>query len=538
LDTRPVIDLTANLHLSVDASSLALCGHGNVFQRAGALVHVIRQSGGKQPKGGIERAPGSPVIDALGEATARTMLSRRARYQRYDRREKKWLPTVPPRDIAEAVLGLRNYPEARQLEGVIEAPTLRPDGSLISRPGYDEATGLLYVPSAEYPEIPDAPDWEDARAAMARLLYVVSDFPFEKPSDRMAWASLVISVVARGGIAGPVPGYLITANLAGPGKTLLADLAGLIPTGRPPAVDGYVLDDVEMDKRLTSIAVAGDRCVIFDNARSGSSVGCPSLDRALTARGAYRGRILGSIKMSPSIPWYTTVIVTGNNLTTQDDALRRFVPIFLFCEEDKPEERRPEEFRVFKDHGLSLRAYVERERPNLVAAALTVVRAYVAAGRPRPRKDLTPMDFPEWDALVRQAVYYATTTGDGDDDEGIDPCGSRERLVADDDTSSERVRLVEAWSMLCEAMEKSEGVTTGEAANYLRDQERTIVIGRNLALIEAFTPFASRGTVVPDSRTLGYVLKRHKGAPTAAGRVASNANRTGAQVWFVKPPTR
>src|SRR5262249_17501357 len=39
-DPRPIITLTAELHVTVDQSAEALSGHGDVFSRVGALVQV------------------------------------------------------------------------------------------------------------------------------------------------------------------------------------------------------------------------------------------------------------------------------------------------------------------------------------------------------------------------------------------------------------------------------------------------------------------------------------------------------------------
>ena len=53
--------------------------------------------------------------------------------------------------------GRRNL---RRLTAIIDAPTLRPDGTIMERPGYDEATGLYLIPSMT---IPGDPGRTDAR---------------------------------------------------------------------------------------------------------------------------------------------------------------------------------------------------------------------------------------------------------------------------------------------------------------------------------------------------------------------------------------
>jgi hypothetical protein len=492
-DPRPVITLTAELHDTVDRSAEALAGHGDVFSRVGALVQVVRHPGSKPDAKGLNRPAGAPIISEMGEATTRTMLSRVAQFRAWDTRAKDFSWKTPPRDVATAVLGLKVYPSARELAGVIEAPTIRPDGSLLWEPGYDPATGLLFLPNAEYPAVPERPSLTDARAAVEALLYVVRDFPFETDSDRDAWLAALLTAVARGGIDGPVPGFLISSNIAGTGKSWLTTLIGIIATGRPPAFDGYSDDDAEMEKRLTAVAIAGDRCVVFDNARNGTAIGCSSLDRAITARGAFRGRILGATRMSPDVPWATTVFISGNNLGTRDDGLRRFVTIFLHSEVEHPEERRDEAFIIYRETGLTLCRFVELNRPRLVSSALTLVRAYIAAGC--PKADLTPVDFPEWSNLIRQAVHFAT---------GVDPCGSRARLAADDETSAERQQLVTAWADLCYTLGRSDGLTTGEAATALARFRKD---DQHPDLINVFATFARPGSPLPGSSELGYRLR-------------------------------
>jgi acyl-CoA reductase-like NAD-dependent aldehyde dehydrogenase len=71
-----------------------------------------------------------------------------------------------------AVLERGSWP-VRRIEGIVMAPVLRPDGSVLQTPGYDEQTRLVYVPGREYPAVPDRPTKDDALDAAARLIEVV-----------------------------------------------------------------------------------------------------------------------------------------------------------------------------------------------------------------------------------------------------------------------------------------------------------------------------------------------------------------------------
>ena len=64
----------------------------------------------------------------------------------------------------------------RELRGVITAPTLRPDGSLLDGPGYDSATGLL-LKAGRFSPVNLKPTHQDLRAAFATLWEPFKLFP-------------------------------------------------------------------------------------------------------------------------------------------------------------------------------------------------------------------------------------------------------------------------------------------------------------------------------------------------------------------------
>jgi hypothetical protein len=522
---RADIRITADLHEAIDSAAAAAVGHPEVYEWGGSLVVQRKEKDDPEDAPGVKRAAGAPLIVALNKVTVRTVISRRARFWGFDKRDREWVRKPPPRDVAEAVLGLGRFPGSRELCGIVEAPTLRPDGSLLDTPGYDRRTGLLYVPNAEYPPISADPTIADAARAAGELLYLVSDFPFKADADRAAWLALVLTLVARGAIEGPVPGFLFSANVAGSGKTRLVVLASRIAAGRPPAFDGYSLDDDEMEKRLSAVTMTGDPFLLLDNAPNGSAVGCPSLDRAIMADGVFRTRILGKSEMTPLLLWRTVIAITGNNMGTKDDALRRFMLCSLLSPMERPETRDPEAYEITKDTGLTLDEYVMRERPRLVAAALTILRGYIVAGRPKgiteDGKKLVAMDFPRWEDLVRQAVFHAT---------GVDPCGSRESLQANDETTLDRHRVVSAWKDLCLMLNKPGGITAREAVEVING---SITAERYRDAREAFARALRPGTALVDSGKLGCILRRHRNAVTPYGILKENGISHQAVIWTV-----
>ena len=70
------------------------------------------------------------------------------------------------------------------LNGVIQAPTMRADGSLLLDEGYDGASGLyLDKGGVDYPDIKDEPTEDDARKALALLKTPFEEFPFMKTGN-------------------------------------------------------------------------------------------------------------------------------------------------------------------------------------------------------------------------------------------------------------------------------------------------------------------------------------------------------------------
>ena len=124
-------------------------------------------------------------------------------------------------------------------------------------------------------------------------------------------------------------------------------------------------------------------------------------------------RILG-VSQNAVVPTNVLLLANGNNLGVKGDTHRRIIAARILAGEH-PEQR------TFKRPNLL--AYVEANRPTLVAAGLTVLRAYEVAGRPSVG-ELTPFgSYEDWDTRVRRALIWLGEA---------DPCMTRERFKAND----------------------------------------------------------------------------------------------------------
>jgi hypothetical protein len=420
---KPIIIIDTDEGRVVDEAISALATEENIYQRGGLLVQVVE--GGDSPKG-IDRPKDGPHIAPMKHARIRELLATAAEWIKPAEGEGESSPAHPPDWAVRAVDARGQWTGIRRLTAVVEMPTLRADGSILSQPGYDLATGIILRTDTPFTP-PARPTKDDAVAAVKALLEVVEDFPFAKAEHRTAWLAGTITPVARYAYHGPAPLTLIDANVRGCGKTLLTDATSLIVSARDMARMSLPRDDDELRKRITALAIAGEPLILIDNIVG--TLGSPSLDAALTAT-SWSDRILGETAMASGLPMYACWYSTGNNVILAADTSRRTLHIRLESPEENPEGRT--DFR----HAYLL-AWVRAERPRLATAAVTVLAAYCVAGK--PNQGLRPWgSFEGWSDLVRSALVWAGQP---------DPAETRIELASQADREAAALRqLLLGWS--------------------------------------------------------------------------------------------
>ena len=126
----------------------------------------------------------------------------------------------------------------------------------------------------------------------------------------------------------------------------------------------------------------------------------PDLLCKLPGDGAYQEFMGGSGSQEASTTMAFAKLL--RNLMRDKALGRRVVPIDLDSKMERPEDRKD-----FKHPDLL--PWVTSQRARLVAAALTVLRAYHVAGRPSHGEPAMG-SFEAWDAIVRGAVVWSYGT--------------------------------------------------------------------------------------------------------------------------------
>lgn len=526
---REVINVGGELHVQCNAGVRSLGNDPGLYHRDGYLAHVVRLGPDEATP---EKPRGTPEIRRLTAAALAARMSAVARWVKLDRRNEPPTerPAFPPAAVARAIADFGQWPQLRRLEGVVEMPVLRPNGTVIEERGWDRATGLLYDPSEEYPAVPKKPSRDDARKALTDLREPFIDFPYAREEQRDVPVAAILTLLARPAILGSVPAFLFDASDRGAGKSLQVQVISRIATGRwsrPrtfPAKEGRVNED-ELSKILGAIAIAGRPLVDFDNVRC-TVDGAPLL-AALTTIEEQEFRVLGESRDALMV-WRAVVCIGGNNLAIGDEMSRRC----LLARAEPPEERHELRADLPREKGgylhPRLRSWVAKERPRLAVAGLVLLRAWYAAGCPR-QEVATKASFEEWSDIIPHALMWAGAadvtlcrpdTSDADED----PLKGALRTVlaswprlqgADGVTASQVVRTLYPGG---KRPQPSDGPPDG--FEDLRDA------------IETLTEHRVPGRA-PGASALGYKLKAFKGTKLAGKCLVTAGVSGGSARWKI-----
>jgi len=399
---RPVIEIVAGEldAITTAAEDALIAAKLPLFERGQRLVCL----GAK----GVEIITTEGLLDKLSGA---------ASFQKRDKSGKPY-PFDPPRQVAD-ILRSRRGARFRPLAGIISTPTLRSDGSVLDKPGYDEKTGLFLMKPPQMPAIPERPSEGDAKAALNILLGLLVEFPFKTDADKAVALSGLITPVVRGALS-VAPMHAIRAPIAGSGKSYLVDLVCLIATGRDAPVVS-VVSIAEMDKTLTGCLTEGRPIIPIDNVSI--ELDSDLLNQAIS-QPVIALRRLGKSDVY-EIENKVCIFATGNNLQIANDSTRRVVVCNLDANTEQPEHR------IFDGKPD---AAIRADRGRYIAAALTIVRAYVVAGYPGVLPSIG--SFGDWSRMVRSALVWLDCA---------DPVLTMRAARADDPSREGRARVLSAW---------------------------------------------------------------------------------------------
>jgi Domain of unknown function (DUF3854) len=405
---------------AADAAEAVLLQHHKrlgIFQHAGAVRHVI-QLPTARASAGLDRPAGSVMLEAMNHVQMSEAFERIARFVKFNKDGVPRSADCPTR-LSQTYLGRTGEWKLPVLAGTVSAPIMRPDGSILTRPGYDEATRLFFVGDADWPQIPDRPTKADAQAALQVLLEPFAQFPFASDADRSVHLAAILTAIQRR-LLPACPLFAYSAPVMRSGKSLLARCVAIIATGHSAPATIVSREREEWRKVLGAILGEGHAIINFDNVAH--VLESPELSAAIT-EDPVSIRKLGETH-NLVLPTNVTFTATGNNLAFQGDLTSRVLMCRIDAEVEKPETR------AFKISDLP--GHVTSNRRKLVAAALAILRAHHVAER--PTHDLPAWGgFDAWTSAIREPLAWLGRA---------DPFTTRDFVAAEDPEAESAATLL------------------------------------------------------------------------------------------------
>lgn len=217
------------------------------------------------------------------------------------------------------------------------------------------------------------------------------------------------------------------------------------------------------------------------------------------------------VTLSTAATWFAT----GNNLEIRGDLATRALICYLDSGSEKPEER---EFKV------DLYQWIPAHRPALVKAALTILRAYHVAGRPRQAIKQFGR-FETWSDLVRSALVWC----------GVDdPCKARVTVAATDPERQQFGALLTAWHAVFKDARVTAAQVIRAAQGGVKAGEETNDVPGGEALRDALMTVAGDHDRI-NARIFGRYLAKRRNRMMDGFRLEQPASAAGAAIWRVIP---
>jgi hypothetical protein len=483
--------MPGEIHRIVDAAERELAQSRRHYQRGGLIVTVTTDPGTRETR--VQEISLPALVRALaGLAT----------WERWDARTEGWVRTDPPARHAGVLFDSTGYTHLPVLSGLARQPYLRSDGSLMTAAGYDAATGMFGIFDAREFSIPDAPTRFDAEEALRLLKGLLGEFSFAQETDLSGALAAMLSAAIRPCLA-HAPMFHVRAHMVGSGKSYLCELITALATPQRGTPTTFPADDEECRKLLLAELMRAPAVIEFDNL-TGDLLAHKSLCTALTSE-FLSGRILG-VSKTATVNTRTLFLSSGNNVGPIQDMARRCLTIHLAPECEIPATRSFQNPHLVRD--------VLRERGRYVSACLSLIRAWIAAGRPM-HTCTALVSYDEWSDLCRQPLLWLGCA---------DPVASVFNAITEDPDRETLARLLCAWQL-----------SFGKSPAMVRDavQQTLAFHNRQSDLSEVIHDIAEEYGII-NRRKLGRWIRRHEGRIVDGLRFVRASGKRAAEAWRVE----
>jgi hypothetical protein len=363
---------------STQAVQVIDASEGNLERLGQATWEAIKKANNPPTIFRVGTIPSRLEHDDDGALITKSLDTRRMRHHLasvadWKKNKNGGLVSVHPPMAAVSYVQATPNPPLPILLRIVGAPAFAADGTIRTEPGFDPAARIWFAPDPGFqiPPISERPTPTEIEQAREFLLEPLIDFPFVSNADRAHACAFGLLPFVRELIAGPTPLHLIEKPSPGTGATLLVDILAFPALGRPLPTITEGRDEDEWRKRITAKLLTGPSLLLLDNLRR--RLDSAALSAAITSP-AWEDRILGRSEIA-RLPVRCAWVATANNPALSNEIARRSVRSRIDAKVDRPWQRG--DFRH-----PDLRSWLRENRAQLVWAALTLGRAWIAAGKP------------------------------------------------------------------------------------------------------------------------------------------------------------
>ena len=489
---KPVIMISpGEINRIVDAAERELAASECYYQRGGQIVGIARD---------IEN--GDATIKPMSQPALLRALSGCAIWMRYDGRSAESVVIDPPARHVGVLFDMGSYSHLPALTGIARQPHMRPNGTLVRDAGFDSVTSRFGVFDPLRFNVPESPSKAQAAEALQELCELLSEFEFASKNDFAAALAGILTAAIRPCLPA-APMIHVQAPVISSGKSFLCSIFAAFAGPAASSALAFPTNEEECQKLLLAALMTSPGAIVFDNLTT-DIVPFKSLCSALTEE-YLTGRILG-VSKTATVGTRVLFLSSGNNVAAVRDMARRCITISLDPKVETPATRK------FIGNPL---AAVRADRERYVSLALTIIQAWIVAGK--PTANISPLaSYEQWTAWVRQPLTWLGMA---------DPAICIFSQLEQDPDREVLGRLLHAWHF-----------EFGTKPTMIRDALEKISNLGQVELREALREVAEeRGEI--NRRRLGKWIARHKGRIVDGMRFERVSGTTSAERWSVKPST-
>jgi len=285
------------------------------------------------------------------------------------------------------------------VSSISQLPIVLPNGKILSGRRLDRKYGIIFrVPEELEKLIPAPVDCTPPKVALA-MRFLTDEWLADVATDYAGKCTIIAAamMILERALLPERPVIFVTAGHRGGGKTTTLKMIVMAAVGLPSSAAAWSNDPEERRKALFSYLDLGLEYLIWDNLAKGSTISCPSIEKACTIE-FYTDRVLG-ITATKTVATYTIQFFTGNNIAPRGDLASRALMVRLSVDRLDPENR------PFK-HPDPVE-WTNEQRGHILASLYTILRGNPRRDQKKSEQAPAPTRFKVWWDMIGSAVEFA-----------------------------------------------------------------------------------------------------------------------------------